>query len=125
MKSLESVKRSMAKGALVVMAGATSLMAEIPALTVRAGVSLTGSKESDSGDTVASTVTGPMVTLINVILTIMAVVGVVMLVKAIMELVNAIQQQDNSGIFHAGRSIAVALLMVAIKPVVGLFVTGL
>ena len=53
------------------------------------------------------------------------VVGVVMLVKAIMELVNAIQQQDNSGIFHAGRSIAVALLMVAIKPVVGLFVTGL
>ena len=125
MKSLESVKRSMAKGALVVMAGVTSLMAELPALTVRADVSLTGSKESDSGDTVASTVTGPMVTFINVILSIMAVVGVIMLVKAIMEMINAIQQQDNSGIFHAGKSLAVASLMIAIKLFVGLFVTGL
>ena len=71
---------------------------------------------------VSNQVTGPMLTLIRVILTVMSVVGVFMLVKSIMELVNAIQTQDNSGIFHAGRGIGVALLMIAITPVVSLFV---
>lgn len=44
-----------------------------------------------------------------------------MLIKSVTELVNAIQQQDNSGIFHAGRGIAAALLMISIKVLVKLF----
>ena len=82
----------------------------------------TGIKTGADGDVVADEITSPMKVLINVILTIMSVVGVFMLIKSIMELVNAIQQQDNTGLFHAGRGIAVALLMIAITPVVNLFV---
>ncbi len=95
------------------------VVAECPMVAYASGVTIKNGSDSDS---VTNSITGPMKTLIKVILGIMSVVGVFMLVKSIMELVNAIQQQDNTGLFHAGRGIAVALLMIAITPVVNLFV---
>lgn len=92
---------------------------ECPMVAYAAGTTI---KSDGDGDAVANEITAPMKTLIRVILTVMSVVGVFMLVKSILELVNAIQQQDNTGLFHAGRGIAVALLMIAIFPVVSLFV---
>lgn len=79
---------------------------------------------ADTGDDVAAQVTGPLNNLVNVLTSVLAVVGVLMLVKSVTELVNAIQQQDNSGIFHAGRGIAAALLMIAIKPLIKMFGVG-
>lgn len=95
------------------------IVAECPMVAYASGVTI---KSGDDSDSVTNSITGPMKTLIKVILGIMSVVGVFMLIKSIMELVNAIQQQDNTGLFHAGRGIAVALLMIAITPVVNLFV---
>ncbi len=76
---------------------------------------------AESADEVAKQVTSPLNSLADVMTSIMAVVGVLMLIKSVTELVNAIQQQDNSGIFHAGRGIAAALLMISIKVLVKLF----
>lgn len=95
------------------------VVAECPMVAYASGVTI---KNGDDSDSVTNSITGPMKTLIKVILGVMSVVGVFMLIKSIMELVNAIQQQDNTGLFHAGRGIAVALLMIAITPVVNLFV---
>jgi hypothetical protein len=82
---------------------------------------VTGMADDGSVDEVANSVTAPMNSLINVILSVLACVGVFMLVKSITELVNSIQQQDNSGIFHAGRGIGAALLMISIKLIIKLF----
>ena len=71
---------------------------------------------------VVNSVTAPMKTLIKVILGIMSVVGVFMLIKSIMDLITAIQDRDNSGMYNAGKGIAVSVLMIAITPVVNLFV---
>lgn len=76
---------------------------------------------AESADEVAKQVTSPLNSLVDVLTSIMAAVGVLMLIKSVTELVNAIQQQDNSGIFHAGRGIAAALLMISIKVLVKLF----
>lgn len=76
---------------------------------------------ASSADEVAKQVTSPLNSLVDVLTSIMAAVGVLMLIKSVTELVNAIQQQDNSGIFHAGRGIAAALLMISIKVLVKLF----
>jgi hypothetical protein len=74
-----------------------------------------------SADDVAASVTGPMNSVISVVLSILACVGVFMLAKSIAELVNSIQQQDNSGIFHAARGIASGALMISIKLIINLF----
>lgn len=74
-----------------------------------------------SSEEVAQTIVNPLNAVVNVILIVIAAVGVFMLVKSITELVNAIQQQDNTGIFHAGRGIACALLMISIKLIIKLF----
>lgn len=76
---------------------------------------------ASSADEIAGQVTSPMNTLVSVILSVLAVVGVLMLVKAISELSNAIQDRDNSGIFHAGRGIVSALLMISLKLIIRLF----
>lgn len=76
---------------------------------------------SESADDVAQQVTSPLNSLVDVLTSVLAAVGVLMLIKSVTELVNAIQQQDNSGIFHAGRGIASALLMISIKVLVKLF----
>ena len=68
---------------------------------------------AESADEVAKQVTSPLNSLVDVLTSIMAAVGVLMLIK--------IQQQDNYGIFHAGRGIAAALLMISIKVLVKLF----
>lgn len=81
--------------------------------------------ENVTADEIVTQVTGPIITLVNVLLGILAVVGIIMLIKAISELIAAIQQQDNTGIFHAGRGIAVALLMMSISLIVKLFYPGL
>ena len=75
----------------------------------------------NTADEIVKQITGPINTLINVFLGILAAVGTIMLIKAITDLINAIQQQDNSGIFHAGRSIAVAILMMSISLIVAIF----
>ncbi len=76
---------------------------------------------AESADDVAKQVTSPLDSLVSVLTSIMAAVGALMLIKSVTELVNAIQQQDNSGIFHAGRGIAAALLMISIKVLIKLF----
>lgn len=76
---------------------------------------------AESADEVAKQVTSPLDSLVDVLTSIMAAVGALMFIKSLTELVNAIQQQDNSGIFHAGRGIAAALLMISIKVLVKLF----
>lgn len=81
----------------------------------------TNATGDDTADQIVKQITGPINILINVILGILAAVGTLMLIKAITELINAIQQQDNSGIFHAGRSIAVAILMMSISLIVAIF----
>ncbi len=76
---------------------------------------------AESADDVAKQVTSPLDSLVSVLTSILAAVGALMLIKSVTELVNAIQQQDNSGIFHAGRGIAAALLMISIKVLIKLF----
>lgn len=76
---------------------------------------------SESADEVAKQVTGPLNSFVDVLTSVMAAIGALMFVKSITELVNAIQQQDNSGIFHAGRGIVAALLMISIKVLIKLF----
>lgn len=77
-----------------------------------------------NGDDVAAQVTEPINNFINVLTSVLAAVGALMLVKNISELSNAIQQQDNSGIFHAGRGIAASLLLISIKLLIVLFGVG-
>lgn len=72
-------------------------------------------------DKIIKQITGPINTLVYIIIGIMASVGSLILLKALTELINAIQQQDNSGIYHAGRSIAVGLLMMALSGIIALF----
>lgn len=83
------------------------------------GVTIKGDDESDS---VVNSVTAPMKTLIKVILGVMSVIGVFMLIKSLMDLITAIQDRDNSGMYSAGKGMAVSFLMIAITPVVNLFV---
>jgi hypothetical protein len=78
-------------------------------------------KTTESTDAVVKEVTGPITTLSNVLCAILAAIGGLMLIKAIADLVASMQQQDNSGTYHAGRSIAVALLMMSISGIVALF----
>lgn len=67
-------------------------------------------------------VTGPIDTLTTILVTIFAAFGTIWLVKAVPELITAIQEQNNSGIFHAARSIGCALLLVALPVIIKLFV---
>lgn len=76
---------------------------------------------ASEADDIAQQVTQPMNTLLSVVLAVLACVGAYILVKAVTELINAIQQQDNSGIFHAGRGIAAGLLLISIKLIMKLF----
>lgn|GEM_PF-3253640 len=109
------------KARLGIMAFISFIVAECPMAAYAMPVNDITIKDGDSSE-ISDTVTAPMKTLIKVILAVMAVVGVFMFVKSILELINAVQQQDNSGMFHAGRSMAVSLLMMAITPIVNLFV---
>jgi small-conductance mechanosensitive channel len=110
---ISSVKRGVCRALCTAVTTAGGVMAY-------AVNGLADDKES-SVDDVAESITGPMNSLINVLLAVLACVGVFMLVKSISELVNSIQQQDNSGIFHAARGIAAALLMISIKLIINLF----
>jgi small-conductance mechanosensitive channel len=110
---ISSVKRGVCRAFCTAVTTAGGVMAY--------AVNGMASNTASSVDDVAQSITGPMNSLINVILAVLACVGVFMLVKSISELVNSIQQQDNSGIFHAARGIAAALLMISIKLIVKLF----
>ena len=116
-KVVNSLAKLSVKSYFGFMALISFVVAECPMVANAATI-----KGGSDGEEVTQSITGPMTTLIKVILGVMSVVGVFMLIKSIMELVNAIQQQDNTGLFHAGRGIAVALLLIAITPVVNLFV---
>lgn len=70
---------------------------------------------------IANQVTGPINTLTTIIVTIFAAFGALWLTKAVPELITAIQGQDNSGIFHAARSIACALLLGGLPLIIKLF----
>ena len=79
--------------------------------------------DSTSADATAivNQVTGPINTLTTIIVAIFAAFGGLWLAKAIPELITAIQGQDNSGIFHAARSIGCALLLGGLPIIIKLF----
>lgn len=108
-KEMNRFQRNFYRAAYVLYAGAVMCMADI----------LPAYADTTAKD-VTNKVTKPINTLVSILTTCLAAAGSLILIKAVLELINAIQQQDNSGIFHAGRSIVVALLMIAIKPLITL-----
>lgn len=67
-------------------------------------------------------VTGPIDTITTIFVSMFAAFGTVWLVKVVPELITGIQERDNSGIFHAGRSIGCALLLIVLPAIIKLFV---
>ena len=80
-----------------------------------------GTEAGADATAIATQVTGPINTLTTIIVTIFAAFGALWLAKAVPELITAIQGQDNSGIFHAARSIGCALLLGGLPLIIKLF----
>lgn len=125
---MKKLKQKAARGILRITAVVTGILQMVFSETMavfaagegegNGGITLQGGDGSD----IIANVTAPMMTLVKAILSVMSVVGVIMLVKAVMDLVNTMGENSPGTVYHAGKSIAVALLMVAIYPVVSLFI---
>lgn len=86
-----------------------------------ATVYATEATTSADADAIVKQVTGPINILTTALVTIFAGFGTLWLSKAVPELVTAIQGQDNSGIFHAARSIGCAILLGGLPLIIKLF----
>lgn len=76
---------------------------------------------TETPETIAEEVTKPIISLADVLIGIIRGVGVIVLVKGVIDIIPAIQDRDSTSIIHAGKTIAIGILLIFIKKIVSLF----
>ena len=76
---------------------------------------------TETAETIAAEVTKPFITLADIIIFIIRGVGLLVLIKGVIDIIPAIQDRDSTSIIHAGKTIAIGILLIFIKKIISLF----